>query len=56
MKPVEFRVAMEPFTSPHSCSVSVATVGLGQSLVLEDSKFHPLKLSITTEILGGTAL
>lgn len=56
-KPIEFAVAMESFEHCHGCVVSPEKVGLPLSLIVEDSTHNrPLRLSVTTEMLGGTAL
>ncbi len=48
---------MESFEHCHGCVVSPEKVGLPLSLIVEDSTHNrPLRLSVTTEMLGGTAL
>ena len=56
MQPVEFQVYLEGFPSCQVCTVSLLDVGVVKSVVLEDPQRKPLKLTITLEALGGTAM
>ena len=56
MKPIEFKVALEGFVTCQSCVISMDTVGRLQGMTLEDTDHRPLRLSVTSEMLGGTAL
>ena len=48
---------MESFQNCHGCVVSPEKVGLPQSLIVEDStNRRQLRLSVSSEMLGGTAL
>ena len=38
------------------CSVSLSSVGVVQGMTVRDGRGRPLRLSVTTEVLGGTAL
>lgn len=54
--PVEFDVALESFKHCQSCVVSPDRVGIPQSMVLEDYQGKPLRLTVTTEMIGGSAI
>ena len=56
MKAIEFRVALDGFVTCQSCIVSTDTVGRLQMMTLEDSNQRPLKLSVSCEPVGGTAI
>lgn len=56
MHAIEFKVGLEGFVNCQSCVVSMDTVGRPQSMSLEDSEGRALRLSVTSEVLGGTAL
>ena len=56
MKAVEFRVALDGFVTCQSCIVSMDTVGRLQMMTLEDSNQRSLKLSVSCEPVGGTAI
>ena len=56
MRSIEFKVALEGFVYCQSCVVSMDTVGRPQGMSLEDTEKRPLRLSVTSEVLGGTAL
>ena len=47
---------MESFERCHGCIVSPEKVGLPLSMIVEDSDNRSLRLSVTSEMLGGTAL
>ena len=54
--PIEFNVALENFERCHSCLVSPDQVGMPYNLLLEDYKGRPLRLTVTTATLGGSAM
>ena len=54
--PLELDVAMEGFERCHGCSIASDRVGVPQSIVLEDYEGRPLRLSITTTMIGGGAI
>ena len=56
MQPVEFQAFLEGFTACQICTVSLIDVGVVQSMILEDPRGKPLRLTITLEALGGTAM
>ena len=53
---VEFDVALEGFENCQGCVVSPDRVGIPHSIVLEDFKGRPLRLIVTTEAMGGSAI
>ena len=55
-KPVEFLVAVEGFIGCEGCTVSVEKVGVVQGMGIDDSMGRRLRLTVTSEMLGGTAL
>ena len=55
-KPVEFLVAVEGFIGCEGCTVSVEKVGVVQGMGIDDSVGRRLRLTVTSEMLGGTAL
>lgn len=55
-KPIDFMIAMESFISCQGCTVSLQDVGVVQSMTMEDAEGRPLGLTVTSEVLGGTAL
>lgn len=55
-KPVEFLVAMEGFVGCQGCTVSMETVGMIQGLGMDTVDGRRLRLTVTSEMLGGTAL
>lgn len=56
MRSIEFKVALEGFVYCQSCVASMDTVGRPQAMSLEDTEKRPLRLSVISEVLGGTAL
>ena len=42
--------------SSQGCSVSIARVGVVQGMIVGDAMGRPLRLTVTTEVLGGSAL
>lgn len=55
-QPVEFDVALENFERCQGCMVSLERVGFPQSMLLEDYQGRSLRLTVTTEMMGGCAL
>ena len=56
LKPIEFMTAVEGFIGCHGCVVSHDKVGFPLSMVMEDAAGRQLRLTVTSEVLGGTAL
>ena len=56
LSPMELEVVLEGFEKCQGCVVSPDRIGVPQSLVLEDYHGRPLRLTITTSIMGGSAL
>lgn len=54
--PVEFDIALESFERCQGCVVALDRVGFPQSMVIEDFQGRPLRLTVTTEAIGGSAL
>ena len=38
------------------CTVSLSTVGRVEGLLVRDARGRPVRLTVTSEVLGGTAL
>ena len=55
-QPVEFDVALESFERCQGCVVSLDRVGFPQGVLLEDYQGRSLRLTVTTDVMGGCAL
>lgn len=53
---VEVDFALEGFERCQGCVISADRLGFLQSVVMEDYQGRPLRLSVTTEMIGGGAL
>lgn len=54
--PIEFDIALENFESCQGCVVSLERVGFPQSIIMEDYQRRPLRLTVRTEMMGGSAI
>ncbi len=54
--PFEFDVAIENFHQCQGCIVSLKKIGIPQSMLLKDYKGRSIRLTVTTEMTGGSAI
>lgn len=51
-----FMMVIERLWYLQGCTVSLTTVGRVEGLIVKDERGRPLRLTVTSEVLGGTAL